>query len=281
MNFNNLISGKFSWKRLMSSVILIPFFVYLGLGIIAYFWADKLIFQPKPMWYGDGDWAFNLTTPNGQKISATSYKNETAEFTILFSHGNAENISDTDHFLRNLRDAGFNVLTYDYRGYGMSDGKPSEQNSYEEAETAYNYLVNDLKIPPAKIIIYGRSLGGAVSIDLASRKLSGGLIAESTFVSVFRVLTPYKIYPFDKFQNLGKIKQVKCPVLFIHGRKDQIIPFWHGEKLFAEANEPKFSFWIDEAGHNNIYQTGGKAYLQRIRDFADNLSPESQFILKK
>jgi len=255
----------------MSSLILIPLFVYLGLGIIAYFLGDKLIFQPQPMFYGDDDQAFKLATPGGEKITAIFYKNENAVFTILFSHGNAENISDTDRFLRNLRDAGFNVLAYDYRGYGKSEGKPSEQNSYEDAETAYNYLINEIKIPPEKIIIHGRSLGGAVSIDLASRKKCGGLIAESAFVSAFRVLTHYTIYPFDKFQNLAKIKRVKCPVLFIHGKKDEIIPFRHGEMLFAGANEPRYSFWIDEAKHNNVSAIGGRSYLQAIRDFADNL----------
>ena len=271
MIFKNALDLKFNWKRLMSSLILIPLFVYLGLGIIAYFLSDRLIFQPQPAFYVADELMFKIAAPNGEKISAKFFKNQSAEFTILFSHGNAEDIFGSTPFFEELSRAGFNVFAYDYRGYGASEGKPSENNSYEDAETAYNYLIDELKIAPEKIIIHGRSLGAAVSIDLASRKTSGGLIAESSFVSAFRVLTRYPIYPFDKFHNLAKIKQVKCPVLFIHGKKDEIIPFWHGEKLFAEANEPKFSFWIDEARHNNIFQIGGKAYLQRIRDFADNL----------
>ena len=271
MSVKNLLIGKLSWKRVMWSLVLIPLCVYVGLGIIAYFLADKIIFQPQPMFYGDNDWAFQLPTPGSDKISATFYKNESAEFTILFSHGNAENISVSSDFIKGLSGAGFNVLAYDYRGYGMSDGTPTEQKAYEDAETAYNYLVNDLKIAPEKIIIHGRSLGAAVSIDLASRKKCGGLIAESAFVSAFRVLTRYRIYPFDKFQNLDKIKQVKCPVLFIHGKKDEIIPFWHGEMLFAAANEPKFSLWLGEASHNNIFYDHEETYLQAIRDFAANL----------
>lgn len=255
----------------MTSLVLIPLFVYVGLGIIAYFFADRIIFQPQPMFYGDNDWAFKLTTPSGEKISATFYKNESAEFTILFSHGNAENIGVSSDFIKKLSDAGFNVLAYDYRGYGMGDGTPTEEKSYEDAETAYNYLVNELKIPPEKIIIHGRSLGAAVSIDLASRKKCGALIVESAFVSAFRVLTRYPIYPFDKFQNLKKIEKVKSPVLFIHGRKDEVIPFWHGEMLFAAANEPKTSLWLDDARHNNVFNKYGQTYLQAIRDFAANL----------
>lgn len=255
----------------MSSLILIPLFVYLGLGIIAYFLSDKLIFQPQPAFYRDEDSTVKLTAPNGEKIAAKLFKNEAAEFTILFSHGNAEDIFGSTPFFEELSRSGFNVFAYDYRGYGASEGTPSENNSYQDAETAYNYLINDLKISPEKIIIHGRSLGGAVSIDLASRKTNGGLIVESTFVSAFRVLTHYSIYPFDKFRNLAKIKNVGSPVLFIHGQKDELIPIWHSEKLFVEANQPKFSYWIDEAGHNNVYQIGGKSYLQRIRDFADNL----------
>jgi fermentation-respiration switch protein FrsA (DUF1100 family) len=240
------------------------------LGIIAYFLADKLIFQPQPAFYNE-DSTLKLTTPNGEKISAKFFQNQNAEYTILFSHGNAEDIFGSTPFFEKLRDAGFNVLAYDYRGYGTSEGLPTEQNSYEDAETAFNYLINELKIAPEKIIIHGRSLGAAVSIDLVYRKKCGGLIVESAFVSAFRVLTRYSIFPFDKFQNLDKIKQVKCPVLFIHGKNDEIIPFRHGEMLFAAANEPKHSLWIDGANHNNVSSVGGQSYLQAIRDFAANL----------
>ncbi len=259
----------------MSSLILIPLFVYLGLGILAYFFADRLIFQPqptpipKPYLYREK--TLKLTTPNGEKISALFFKNPNADFTILFSHGNAEDIFVSDWFFEDLSGAGFNVFAYDYRGYGTSEGKPTETNAYEDAETAYDYLTNELKIPPEKIMLHGRSLGAAVSIDLASRKNCGGLIAESPFVSAFRVLTSYKLYPFDKFENLYKIEKVKCPVLFIHGKKDEVIPFWHSEVLYSKANEPKYFYAIDEANHNDVSLIAGKNYLQRIKDFADNL----------
>jgi abhydrolase domain-containing protein 17 len=271
MSVKTRLIGKFSWKRLMWSLVLIPLCVYLGLGIIAYFLADKLIFQPQPAFFDEKDSTLKLAAPNGEKISAKFFANPNAELTILFSHGNAEDIFGSTRFFEKLRDAGFNVFAYDYRGYGTSEGVPSEQNSYEDAETAYNYLVDELKIAPEKIILHGRSLGAAAAIDLASRKPCGALVVESAFVSAFRVLTRYPIFPFDKFNNLKKIKKVRCPVLFIHGKNDEIIPFRHGEMLFAAANEPKFSYWLEQAGHNNVFASEQEAYLQAIRDFAANL----------
>jgi fermentation-respiration switch protein FrsA (DUF1100 family) len=271
MLFKKNFNAEFNWKRLMTWLILIPVLVYIGLGAIAYFFADRLIFQPQPSFDRDNDSILKLATPNGEKISAKFFENPNAEFTILFSHGNAEDIFGSDWFFKELSNAGFNVFAYDYRGYGTSEGMVSEKNSYEDAQTAYDYLTEKLKIPPEKIIIHGRSLGAAVSIDLASRKKCAGLIAESSFVSAFRVLTRYKIYPFDKFQNLDKIENVKCPALFIHGKNDEIIPFWHSEKLFSQANEPKFFLPLDEANHNNVFSVGGNGYLQTIKDFAGKL----------
>ena len=271
MVFGKISNDKFSWKRLMIHIALIPLYLYIGLGIYAYFFADGMIFQPQSNFYSDNDSIIKLATPNGEKITARLFKNPNAEFTILFSHGNAEDIFTSTEFSKKLSDSGFNVFAYDYRGYGLSEGKSSEKNSYEDAETAYNYLINDLKIAPEKIIIFGRSLGGGVTVDLASRKKCGGLIAESTFVSAFRVMTTYKIYPFDEFENLKKIPDVKCPLLLIHGKKDELIGIWHGEKLFSAANEPKYFYQVEDGTHGTVAYHGGEKYFQMIKDFADKL----------
>lgn len=255
----------------MISLVLIPVFVYLGLLILVYFYAERLIFQPQTSAYRDDAEIIKLTTSDNEKISAKFYENPNAAQVILFSHGNAEDIGGLDSMLKDFQKNGFAFLSFDYRGYGTSEGVPTEERVYRDIDAAYDYLTGERKIPPEKIIVHGRSLGGAVAIDLASRKKIGGLIVESSFISAFRVLTKIQIFPFDKFQNINKIKDVSCPILFIHGRKDTIVPFWHGEKLFAAANEPKFSFWIDEGSHNNIYSVNKTAYLQKIRDFADNL----------
>lgn len=261
----------FNIKRLLRLIFVILLAFYFVNMLLAFSFSEKLIFQPQPSSYHDDAEIIKLDSTDGAKISARFFPNPFAEYTILFNHGNAEDVGTTEYFLEQLKNAGFNVFTFDYQGYGTSEGTPSEQKSYEDARAAYLYLTEALKIPPEKIIIHGRSLGGAVAIDLAAREKCGGLIVESSFVSAFRVVTKYRLLPFDKFQNLSKIKSIKCPILFVHGRKDELIPFWHSEKLFAEAAAPKFSMWIDEGNHNNIFSVDRKAYLEKIRDFVADL----------
>jgi hypothetical protein len=271
MNWKTCLSTEFNIKRLMTSLIIIPILVYVGIGVFAYFYADKIIFQPQSLPFKDDESIIKLTTPNGENISAKFFKNERAEWTILFSHGNAEDIFSSTPFFEELSQTGFNVLAYDYRGYGTSEGKPSEKNAYEDIETAYNYLINEQRISPEKIIIHGRSLGGAVSVDLASRKTCGGLIVESSFVTAFRVLTKVSIYPFDKFENIKKIDLVKCPILFIHGKRDSLIPFWHSEKLFESANEPKTFYAVENADHNDVAYKAQEVYFLKIKEFSSVL----------
>lgn len=256
----------------MFFAFIILLILYILVGAFAYFRADSIIFQPQSIDFKDKSYIHKFATPNGEKISAKFFKNETAQFTILFSQGNAEDILTSTPFFEELSKLGFNVLAYDYRGYGISEGKPSEKNSYEDIETAYNYLVNEKQIPPEKIIIFGRSLGGAISIDLASRKKCGGLIVESSFVSAFRVMTKVQLYPFDKFESINKIKQINCPILFIHGTKDSVIPTWHSEKLFEKANEPKTLYLVENANHNDVSLIGGENYFEAIKGFSGTLS---------
>jgi hypothetical protein len=102
---------------------------------------------------------------------------------------------------------------------------------------------------------------------LASRKKVAGLILESPFITAFRVVTTIPLMPFDKFRNIDRIKTVNCPVLVIHGKADKIIPFWHGEKLFEAANEPKFKLWVDGAGHNDLVMVADNSYWDAIKHF--------------
>lgn len=174
-------------------------------------------------------------------------------------------------FVWRLRDLGINVLTYDYPGYGTSGGSPSEENGYAAIDAAYDYMV-EKGVRPETIILHGRSLGGAMAVELAPRKPVGGLIMESTFTGAFRVVTRYPILPFDKFKNLEKMDKVKCPVLVIHGTNDWTIPAYHGQRLFEAANEPKQALWIEGAGHNNVDRTNERLYLETIKGFVDRLN---------
>ena len=240
----------------------------LGLLIIATFFADRVIFRPPAASYQDDADVIKLKPAIGETIAARYYANQQAEYTILFSHGNAEDVGLIEPFIRRLRDAGFNVLTYDYRGYGTSSGSPSEANSYEDIAAAYNYLLTEKGIKPENIILQGRSLGGAVAIDLAAREKVGGLIVESTFTTAFRVVTRYPIIPFDRFDSIRKIEKVPCPVLVMHGTSDWTIPVYHGKRLFEAANEPKYAVWVDGAGHNDLFYRVQSRYLNAVVEFS-------------
>ena len=266
-NFKSLLISGFNLKRLIYTVILILALFYLAAFLYAYFYAEKIIFQPQPSSYRDTDKIIKLNSGDEAEISAVYLPNPDARYTILFSHGNAEDIGHLRPTLENIRDMGFSVFAYDYRGYGTSSGVATEAGAYRDAQAAYNYLVNDLKIPAKRIIVLGRSLGGAFAVDLAHRRELGGLIIESSFITAYRVLTRVPLFPLDKFKSLSKIKGVRCPVLVIHGTEDEVIPLWHGEKLFQEASEPKLSFWVENAGHNNLSQIAGGQYEQVLKEF--------------
>jgi hypothetical protein len=254
-------------KHKVLSVLRTIVLVYLGIFLFAYFYADKMIFQPQPSSYGDSRQIIKLESGDDATIAALYLPNPDARFTILYSHGNAEDIGQLLPMLEDIKGMGFSVFAYDYRGYGTSSGTPSEESAYKDQDAGYGYLVGNLGIPANRIITLGRSLGGAVAIDLAQRKQLGGLIIESSFVTAYRVLTRIPLFPFDKFTNISKIKDVRCPVLVIHGKQDEVIPLWHGERLFQGANQPKLSLWVEGAGHNNLFEVAGSRYGQVLRDF--------------
>lgn len=251
-------------KRLMLSII----FIYAFLCFYAFFFSERLIFQPPPSSQIDSAQVIKVSSVDGAKISAVHFPNPQAKYTILYSHGNAEDLGGILWVLREIRDRGFAVFAYDYQGYGTSQGKPSEYNAYGDIEAAYNYLTQQLGVPAKQIIVYGRSVGGGPTIDLASRQIVAGLVVESSFVSAFRVLTKIPILPFDRFVNIDKIAKVRSPVLVIHGKGDQVVPFWHGEQLFAAAKEPKLNFWVDRADHNDLMDVAGDRYAKTLRKFA-------------
>jgi hypothetical protein len=259
------------WGRVWRSLLL----AYLTIGIYAYFFSDRQIFLPQPSSYRDSNDILKLTTADGVRIAAVHLPNSQATFTILYSHGNGEDLGDIRFVLEYLQRSGFAVFAYDYRGYGMSQGTPTADNAYRDIDAAYRYLTETLKLPPQRIIVYGRSVGSGPSVYLASRQPVAGLVLESAFVSAFRVITQIPILPFDKFPNINRIAQVRCPVLVMHGTQDAVIPFWHGEALFQAANQPKQFVAIPQAGHNNLMQVAGDRYASILRQFAASLQGKS------
>jgi len=181
--------------------------------------------------------------------------------------------------LERIRAAGFAVFAYDYQGYGTSEGRPSERHAYEDELAAYNFLLQSMHVPGSRIIALGRSVGSGPACDLASRHPVAGLILESAFTSAFRVMIRVRLLPFDKFDNIRKIKAVHCPVLVIHGTADSVIKISMGKQLFAAATEPKQALWIVGANHNDVAFVGGTRYSESLKAFA-TLIRNSQAIVQ-
>ena len=196
--------------------------------------------------------------------------------TLLFCHGNAGNVSHRLENVYHLLQSGFQVLLFDYRGYGRSSGQPSEEGLYRDAEAAWAYLVEREDTARIPRILFGRSLGGAVAVELATRVEADGLIVESTFTSIrtlARLVFPLPLPPLPvRYDSLSKIGQIKTPLLAVHGEEDELIPFADGQALFEAAPEPKAWFAIPGAGHNDTYVVGGEAYFQRLVAFAAALT---------
>jgi abhydrolase domain-containing protein 17 len=270
--FRQLIARDLSWYRLMRSLL----FIYTLVAIFIFVRSDSLIFMPQPVSYQDTTDILKLSVTHNEQISAVYLPNSQAGFTVLYIHGNAEDLGDIRPVLARLHRQGFSVFAYDYRGYGTSNGTPGEANAYRDAEVAYTYLTKQLNIPADRIIVYGRSLGGGSATEIATRYPVAGLILESTFTSAFRLFMPFPLLPFDKFTNLDKLKKVHCPVLVMHGQADRLIPIQQGRSLYEAASEPKMSLWVADAGHNDFADVAGDRYRQTLLSFQQLVNTDRQ-----
>jgi fermentation-respiration switch protein FrsA (DUF1100 family) len=177
---------------------------------------------------------------------------------ILYFHGNAGDLSGWQFVAEDFTQYGYSILIVDYRGYGKSSGTITEEGFYKDAETAYYYLINKKRFTPQTIIVYGRSIGSGIAVDLASKHRIHGLVLESPYASLAQLAKekfPFffpSLYLKHKFNNLEKIAQVKAPVLFIHGQKDSLIPVSHTEKLFQTCTGKKQKIIIAEGAHNDL-----------------------------
>jgi fermentation-respiration switch protein FrsA (DUF1100 family) len=216
-----------------------------------------------------------ITAADGVKLDAWFLAAPSSPKVLLWFHGNAENIGMGLEQMKAFARLGANILALDYRGYGKSEGSPDEAGVYRDGQAAYEYLVQTRHFEPRNIFLYGHSLGGAVAVDMASKNPCGGLIVESSLSSghemarlIFHV--PGIGYIFkNRFDSAEKISSVRAPVLIIHGTRDEVIPFWMGQKLFESAREPKSFFAVEGAGHNDVLAVGGEAYLARLGAFLE------------
>lgn len=258
-------------KKVLPRTLIYGGLLYMALCGDALFFADSLIFQPQHSSYWDNPGIIKITTRTGKKISAVYLPNSSAHFTLLVSHGNAEDLGDIRPWLDDMREAGFSVLAYDYEGYGTSQGKPSEKATYEDESAAYDFLAVNLGTPPDRIIIFGRSVGTGPAVQLATIRPAAALVLQSPFLSAFRVLTRVPLFPFDRFPNYRRIRHVHCPLLIMHGTKDSVINIWHGRTLFELANEPKQFVALEGADHNDFGPSVTHAYNKALINFASTL----------
>jgi fermentation-respiration switch protein FrsA (DUF1100 family) len=197
---------------------------------------------------------------------------------MLICHGNAGNLSEFGrpaHYA-GLHALGLSLLAFDYRGYGESEGAPSESGLYQDADAAYQYLRHELRVPPERIIVFGHSLGSTVAVDLASRVPAAGLILEGALTSV--IDRGAELYPYipvrwigrSRFSSIDKISRVQVPKLFLHARADDVVPLAHGRRLFEAASMPK-TFVALNGGHGDAFEVDSATYFNSIRRFVEGL----------
>ncbi|MFL6414662.1 MAG: alpha/beta hydrolase [Bryobacteraceae bacterium] len=244
---------------------------------------DQLLYYP--MRYPDGDWSSQqqagaedvwLTSRDGLKLNAWWFPEPAARYATLFLHGNAGNVTHrVDHALA-AKQAGSAMLVLDYRGYGKSEGRPSERGLYQDADAGYEELIRR-GYPAERIILHGESLGTAVATELASRRACAALILEAPLASLSRmagqvipIVGPVLARGFDTER---RIQAIHVPLLVIHGDADEIVPFVQGRAVYQNANEPK-SFWrVTGAGHNNLLLVAGSEYPNQLRAFYASIGP--------
>jgi len=236
---------------------------------------SSLLFQPPPPTYLHPSRHFWLINGFGGRIPAFFIERPNAQVTILFSHGNAEDLGMIYDWFNDLaRVLRVNIMAYDYSGYGKSNGTPTEENCFEDIKAAYSYLIDEKNIKPEQIVLYGRSLGSGPSCYLASKTAEegrsvAGVILQSPLLSAYRVAFNFRFTMIgDRFPNIDYAPKIRCPVFIVHGTQDEVVPFWHGQGLFLAVNQSWRAkpFWVEGAGHNNI-----EALLRPSGTFVDKL----------
>lgn len=236
---------------------------------------SSLLFQPPTPTYLHPSRHFWLNTSTGSRIPAFYIERPNAQVTILFSHGNAEDLGMIYEWFNDLaRVLKVNILVYDYTGYGKSQGTPAETSCYADIEAAYKYLTTVRNVLPEQIVLYGRSLGSGPTCYLAAKtaregRSVAGVILQSPLLSAYRVAFNFRFTcPGDKFPNVSYAPEIRCPVFIVHGTQDEVVPFWHGEELFLLIQQEWRAkpFWVEGSGHNNI-----EALLRPTGAFVDKL----------
>ncbi len=299
-NLNVLPFQKVTNRYLRMTLIIVEFTViaYILICIAIYFLQDKLIFVPKfaivqiPTDYGiefeniyfssgkdklHGYYIPNKIAPKDTKEIIFNPNN----YTILYCHGNAGNISHRENTIKMYHNLGFNIFLFDYSGYGESSGKPSAENLERNVVDAWNFLIKKKSIPEKKIIVIGRSLGGFVALSAGEKFNPFAVSLESTFSSIKNIaqkqmpLLPATLILKNSFDNVAKIKNVKVPIFMVHSQNDTIVKYYHSQKLLKAAKEndvlTQITFKKFIGGHNDCYFKNENDYTTKLLAFLDDV----------
>ncbi len=271
--------------RTLLSILMTAGAIYITLALFLYFTQSGMLYYPNlpsrelmltPDRYGLEYEELQLKTGDGLTLHGWFIPTRNPRATLLFCHGNAGNISHRMESIAIFHQLGLNVLIFDYRGYGQSEGKPSEQGTYLDAEAAWDYLTQQKNIPPNQIILFGRSLGAAIASRLASTRQPLGLIVESAFSSVpdmaahYYPYLPVRLISRFRYDTQQHVENISSPILVIHSPDDEIIPYSNGQQLFAAAGEPK-QFLSIHGGHNDGFLLSGEQYTRGLEGFINTL----------
>jgi uncharacterized protein len=280
-------------QRYLFPVVRILVLAYIGLAIALYFGQSNLVYMPSqelidtPATIGLKFDDVQISTKDNVNLDTwfvpAKNNDQIGKGVILFCHGNGGNISNRISYLPIFKDLGLATFLFDYRGYGISDGKPSEEGTYADVEAAWQYLTQEKQIPPQKIIIYGESLGGAIASYLAQKisqqdgkNSAGGLILASTFTSISdRAAELYPFLPIRflsrfSYNSIDRLPSIKIPVLIIHSTDDEIIPFHHGDRNFQVANQPKKLVTL-RGDHNGGFLDSLETYRNGLKEFIQSI----------
>lgn len=247
---------------------------------------DLFVFQPSP--WDERNWAAisglpleDVWLPVDDTITVFGWFVDAGPSrpVLLWCHGNAGNISYRLSNLAELYRRGLSIFIFDYRGYGRSTGSPSEPGFYQDALTAYDYLIQQRHCSPDRIVLFGRSLGGPVAAEVATKRAAAGLILEGTFPAIQSMADhhylglPAHWFVNVEFNLVPKVASLSIPVLVMHGEQDSIVPVSLGRQVFDAAREPKRWYGVAGAGHNDVPYVGGAAYYQTFVDFIREVVP--------
>jgi fermentation-respiration switch protein FrsA (DUF1100 family) len=261
----------------MASLLLYPvgilILIYVGWGLVLLFMQPKLLYQPiRDVSFAPADLGLEyeevaFQSADGVKLTGGYLPGKNAPFTILFCHGNGGNIMHLLDSLNLFYNLGLSCFIFDYRGYGNSAGRPTEAGTYLDAQAAYDWLTGEKGVPADQVILLGRSLGGSIAAHLASRVQVGGLVVESAFTSYldmaarFYPYLPVKLFArfLFRYDTLAHVKEARCPMMVVHSREDELVPFVFATRLFEAANEPK-QFVEIFGSHNDGFLLSGDVY---------------------